>query len=86
MRDISLPYHFFLALGFGVLIFTAYEEQSAIFLVKQIATFIPVLIIIFQIFQHSKDHWHDDDDPACKECNSELEPNWVYCPYCNKKN
>jgi hypothetical protein len=86
VRDISLPYHFLLAIGFGALIFTAYEEQSTIFLVKQIATFIPVLIIIFQIFQHSKDHWHDDADPVCKKCNSELEPDWVYCPYCNKKN
>ena len=85
VRDISLPYHFLLALGFGILIFTAYEEQSTIFLVKQIATFIPVVIIVFQIFQHSKDHWHDDADPICEKCDSELEPDWIYCPYCNKK-
>jgi uncharacterized protein with PQ loop repeat len=85
VRDISLPYHFLLALGFGILIFTAYEEQSVIFFVKQIATFIPVVVIVFQIFQHRKDHWHDDADPICEKCDSELEPDWIYCPHCSKK-
>jgi hypothetical protein len=86
VRDISLPYHFLLALGFGILIFTAYEEKSVVFLVKQIATFIPVVVIIFQIFQHRKDHWHDAADPICEKCDSELEPDWAYCPHCGKKN
>ena len=46
VRDLSLIYHILLALGFGLLIITAVMEDSFIFLVKQIATFIPVIIII----------------------------------------
>ena len=83
VRDLSLIYHFFLAIGFGLLIFTAIVEDSFIFLIKQIATFIPVIIIIAQIFYHKQDHWHDDDDELCQECNQELEPDWRFCPYCS---
>ena len=83
VRDLSLIYHFFLAIGFGLLIFTAIVEDSFIFLIKQIATFIPVIIIIGQIFYHKQDHWHDDGDELCQECSKELEPDWLFCPYCS---
>ena len=83
VRDLSLIYHIFLAIGFGLLIFTAIVEDSFIFLIKQIGTFIPVIIIICQIFYHKQDHWHDDDDELCENCNKELEPDWKFCPYCS---
>ncbi len=83
VRDLSLIYHSLLAVGFGILIFTALMEDSTIFLVKQIATFIPVVIIIWQILIHRKDHWHDEKDEVCKNCKSELEPDWKHCPYCS---
>ena len=83
VRDLSLIYHLLLALGFGLLIITAIMEDSFIFLVKQIATFVPVVIIIGQIFYHQKDHWHDDDDEICHKCAQELEPHWKYCAFCS---
>ena len=85
VRDLSLIYHVLLALGFGLLIVTAFIEDSFIFFVKQIATFIPVIIIIGQIIYHQKDHWHDDDDELCRKCTEELEPDWQYCPYCSTR-
>lgn len=85
VRDLSLIYHFLLAFGFGLLIITAFVEDSTIFLVKQVATFIPVLIIIGQIIYHQQDHWHDDEDEICRKCAEELEPHWKYCAYCSKR-
>ena len=83
VRDLSLIYHLLLAVGFGLLIFTAIIEDSFIFLIKQIGTFIPVIIIIGQIIYHKKDHWHDDSDEFCGKCKEELEPDWLFCPYCS---
>ena len=61
VRDLSMTYHVFLALGFGILTYTAWVENSLIFLVKQIATTVPVLIIIGQIIYHKDDTWIDED-------------------------
>lgn len=85
VRDLSLTYHICLAIGFGILAFTAYVEGSAIFLIKQIATTIPVCVIISQIFYHKQDKWHDDSDANCHVCKQELEHPWVHCPYCGTK-
>lgn len=82
VRDLSMTYHVLLALGFGILTYTAWAEGSIIFLVKQIATTIPVCVIIGQIVYHKEDNWHDKDDPNCKKCDSEMEPDWNACPYC----
>lgn len=86
VRDLSITYHVLLALGFGTLTYTAWYENSTIFLVKQIATTIPVLIIIAQIIIHKKDHWHDDSDASCTQCYKEIEPDWKFCPYCGHNN
>lgn len=59
VRDISLAYNVFLAIGFIILGFTAFFEQSIIFLAKQISTTIPVLVIIAQIIYHKNDHWRE---------------------------
>ncbi len=85
VRDLSITYHILLAIGFGILIFTAFFEDSMIFFVKQIATFVPVLIIIAQIVYHRQDHWHESDDAFCETCNFELEPHWKHCPSCSLK-
>ena len=82
VRDLSIPYHFLLALGFGLLTYQAYIEGSTIFLVKQILTTIPVIVIIGQIYYHRKDRWHDKKDDLCQFCQEELEPDWKNCPYC----
>lgn len=82
VRDLSMTYHVLLAIGFGILTYTAWVENSVIFMVKQVATTIPVCVIIGQIIYHKEDHWHDENDPNCKKCDSELEPDWNACPYC----
>lgn len=82
VRDLSLMYHFFLAVGFAILGITAYIEQSVIFLVKQIITTIPVCIIIGQIFYHKKDRWYDPNMPICIICQKKIENNWQFCPFC----
>lgn len=85
VRDLSLSYNVLLALGFGILAFTAAAEGSVIFLVKQIMTTIPVLIIIGQILYHQGDRWHDSEDQKCSVCSEELELYWAYCPFCGKR-
>jgi len=82
VRDLSMTYHVMLALGFGILTYTAYAEGSVIFVVKQIATTVPVCVIIGQIIYHKGDHWHDNDDEMCTSCMQELEPDWKFCAYC----
>ena len=81
VRDLSIPYHVLLALGFGMLTYQAYLDDSTIFLVKQILTTLPVIVIIGQILYHRKDKWHDDKDRFCC-CDHEIEPDWIRCPYC----
>lgn len=85
VRDISLPYHVCLAIGFGILTYTAYIEESVIFMAKQILTTIPVLIIISQIFIHRGDNWHDNTFPECDDCKKEIEPKWNFCPNCGSQ-
>lgn len=57
VRDISLTYNILLAIGFAILGVTAYQEGSIIFLVKQIVTTIPVIIIVIQVIYHRNDRW-----------------------------
>jgi len=70
-----------------MLTYQAYVEDSTIFLVKQVLTTVPVIIIIVQILYHREDKWHDDQDYVCN-CGREIELDWKYCPYCgiNTKN
>ncbi len=82
VRDLSMVYHVLLAVGFSILAYTAYIEGSVIFIIKQIMTTIPVLIIIGQIIIHKEDHWHDAKDPLCSRCKQELELDWNNCAYC----
>lgn len=82
VRDISMMSYIFLSVGFSIMAIKAHQEDSTIFLIKQIATLIPALIICFQIYIHKEDHWHDDDDEMCTNCGQELEPHWKFCAYC----
>ena len=85
VRDISLAYNVLLAIGFGTLGFTAYQEGSTIFLVKQIVTTVPVLVIIGQVLYHKNDKWHDVSLKRCKNCSEEIERSWKYCANCGEK-
>lgn len=85
VRDLSLIYNIFLTVGTGIFVFTAFEEKSVIFLVKQTAATIPLIIIVGQILYHRDDRWHAKDDPYCKNCKENLEMYWAFCPFCGKK-
>lgn len=82
VRDLSVIYHVLLTAGSTVLAITAFIDDSTIFLIKQLTTAIPALVILLQIRYHKGDHWHDDSDDNCADCQEELEPNWKACPYC----
>lgn len=86
VRDLSLIYHVMLFTGFSILAVTAYMQGSTIFIVKQVLTSIPVLVIIGQIYYHQQDRWHDDENSFCEHCGEELEKEWVCCPFCKMNN
>ncbi|MCB1110108.1 MAG: hypothetical protein KDK64_03940 [Chlamydiia bacterium] len=85
VRDISLTYNILLAIGFGILTFTVYEERSLIFFVKQVSTTLPVIIIIIQVIYHRHDTWHDLALKRCNSCSKEVERQWKCCAYCGNK-
>ncbi|MDJ0652241.1 MAG: PQ-loop domain-containing transporter [Simkaniaceae bacterium] len=85
VRDISLTYNLLLAIGFGILGFTAYDERSLIFFVKQISTTIPVIIIVFQVIYHRDEHWKDTIGKKCEGCSKQLERRWKFCAHCGRE-
>lgn len=82
VRDISLPYMICMLIGFVILAFLAMVERSTLFLIKQVATSIPVAVIIGQVIYHRRDHWHDEKLPHCVRCDTEIENDWGFCPSC----
>lgn len=82
VRDLSIVSYSLLAVGFFIMAIKAYYDGSTIFFIKQVATFLPATIVIFQIIKHRDDHWHDSHNPHCHECKEELEIYWKYCSYC----
>jgi hypothetical protein len=85
VRDLSIIYHVCLAIGFGILTWTAWVEDSTIFFVKQVATTVPVIIIICQIIYHKNDSWHHKKAPDCLQCRNHLELAWSFCAYCGSQ-
>ena len=85
VRDISMTYHTLLAVGSIVLAYTAWVEDSTIFVVKQVMTAIPVMVIISQIIIHKEDHWYDVKLALCSYCGERLEISWNHCPCCGEE-
>lgn len=88
VRDISIWTYVFLLVGYSALLVKATVDWyagdgPALWIFRQIATIIPVSVVIIQILNHYKDRWHDDDDPYCLSCSEELEKEWSYCPFCS---
>ena len=85
-NDLSILYHVCLAVGFGMLTYTAYIEDSTIFLAKQIMTTIPVLILIGQIFYFDRYYKHQNrimtESQSCENCNTNLNLDWNFCSLC----
>jgi uncharacterized protein with PQ loop repeat len=84
VRDLSLP--MFIVMDIALIILTVWSVyiESWVFIWKQVLCIIPVSMIIFQIFYHKQDKWHDDYDPSCAKCLKECEPDWIHCPYCGE--
>lgn len=82
VRDLSIVSYSLLAVGFAILTYTAWVEDSNVFIAKQILTLAPSLIIVFQIIYHRDDHWHDGAAKGCAWCGTELETGWRHCPDC----
>ena len=85
VRDLSLTYYIMMAVGFAILGGTAFMEHSLLFLVKQIATTIPSVVIIFQILYHRKDRWYDPELKKCEACAQLLENRWRHCAFCGHR-
>lgn len=87
VRDISVWTYVFLLCGYFVLATKAYLDYSQnngdiLWFFRQMATIFPVSVVVFQIWIHRKDKWHDDLDPHCADCRKEMEPDWKHCPWC----
>jgi uncharacterized protein with PQ loop repeat len=87
VRDISQWTYVFLLTGYICLFIKAILDWKAgtgdfVWAARQMATIIPVTIVLFQIKWHQNDHWHDDNDVNCASCRNELEDYWCHCPYC----
>ena len=90
VRDISIWTYVFLLTGYILLFVKAVLDVcegkgDLLWVVKQILTIVPCVIVLIQIKIHQQDHWHDDNDPMCSACGEELEPHWSFCPYCSKE-
>ena len=88
VRDISIWTYVFLLVGYFVLFTKAIIDWNEgtgdlVWAIRQVATILPVSIVLFQVRYHQKDRWHDDADQNCSNCSKELEPHWDYCPYCS---
>lgn len=91
VRDISQWTYIFLLAGYICLFTKAILDWQAgtgdfLWAAKQMATILPVFIVLMQIRWHRNDHWHDDCDVNCSSCRNELETGWCWCPYCGTKN
>lgn len=82
VRDLCLSTFALLLGGYIIMFFKAFQEQSNVFMFRQIFTAVPVAIILFQIWRHRKEKWHDEIDPFCDKCGGEVEESWKFCPYC----
>jgi hypothetical protein len=82
VRGLSMTYHVLLAIGFGTLAITAFFEGSLIFLVKQISTTIPVVVIIAQIVFHRKRNRVEEQNLICSDCLGHIEREWAFCAHC----
>ena len=59
VRDLNIWTWVGLSIGFSIMSIKAIDEGTYIFLVKQIATLVPSLIVVLQIWWHRRDTWED---------------------------
>lgn len=59
VRDLDPWGYVSMDVGFMVLMYIAYSENSTVFVLKQLSSLIPCCIIVWQCKVHSKDEWED---------------------------
>ena len=59
VRDISAGGYISMDIGFTILMFIAYSENSTVFMLKQLSSLVPCCIIVWQCNKHKKDTWED---------------------------
>ena len=57
VRDLNIWTWIGLSVGFTIMSFKAVEQNTLIFLIKQIATLVPSVTIVLQIIWHRRDKW-----------------------------
>ena len=81
VRDLSYVSFLLFDISYIILAYESYMIESYVFLIKNILTTISSSVIIFLIFIHKDDEWHDDADTIC-ECSNEIENHWKFCADC----
>lgn len=84
VRDLAISSYILFGVAYVILAIEAYHIDSTIFLVKNIITFISTSVLIFMVWYHQDDEWHDDDARICNNlaCPNEIENQWQFCPDC----
>ena len=59
VRDLSLTSYILFSIAYAILAYRAFDDETWIFMVKQLGTFIPSVVIVYQIFKHKNDRWKD---------------------------
>jgi uncharacterized protein with PQ loop repeat len=59
VRDLSIVQYIGFTVSYSLLAYVAYVTDSKIFLIKQLMSGIPALVILCQIIYHRKDTWRD---------------------------
>jgi uncharacterized protein with PQ loop repeat len=57
VRDLSLTSYVLFSLAYAVLAYKAWDDEVWIFLVKQLGTLVPSIVIVYQIITHKDDEW-----------------------------
>ncbi|MBT3981498.1 MAG: zinc-ribbon domain-containing protein [Bacteriovoracaceae bacterium] len=85
VRDLSFLSYLMLTISFIVVATHAAKKSSTTQVLTQVASAIPCLIIMAQIWYHKEDRWHDDENGPCQKCGNILEPSWSFCTNCGEK-
>lgn len=57
VRDLSLTSYILFTVAYAVLAYKAWDDETWIFLVKQLGTLVPSAVIVYQIIVHRDDEW-----------------------------
>jgi len=59
VRDLSLTSYVLFSMAYAILAYRAFDDETWIFLVKQLGTLMPSVVIVYLILKHKDDKWED---------------------------